>query len=101
MARYGFCPSGRLFEAAACGVPILSDKWEGLDSFFALGSEILPVCSASDVIDALSLSDKELRMIAHAARERALTEHTGERRVEQLERFCNSIRGYAAEVAWA
>ena len=101
MARYGFCPSGRLFEAAACGVPILSDKWEGLSNFFTLGSEILPVSSASDVIDALSLSDKELRTIGDAARERTLAEHTGERRVEQLERICNSIAGHAAQAVCA
>ena len=41
MARMGWCPSGRLFEAAACGAPILSDWWEGLDAFFEPGREIL------------------------------------------------------------
>src|SRR3712207_6897251 len=35
------CPSGRLFEAAACGVPILSDAWEGIETFFAPGEELL------------------------------------------------------------
>jgi spore maturation protein CgeB len=68
MAQYGFCPSGRLFEAAACGAPILSDWWEGLDRFFELGKEILPVCSTDDVLAALSLSDGELREVAAAAR---------------------------------
>ena len=41
MARMGFCPSGRLFEAAACGTPILSDAWDGLEQFFIPGEEIL------------------------------------------------------------
>jgi spore maturation protein CgeB len=41
MAEMGWCPSGRLFEAAACGCAILSDQWEGLDAFFAPGREIL------------------------------------------------------------
>ncbi|MGE0527382.1 MAG: glycosyltransferase, partial [Bdellovibrionales bacterium] len=41
MAHNGYCPSGRLFEAAACGAPILSDYWEGLDLFFEPGREIL------------------------------------------------------------
>ena len=41
MAAMGFCPSGRLFEAAACGVPVLSDAWEGLEAFFSPGEEIL------------------------------------------------------------
>lgn len=40
MAQMGYCPSGRLFEAAACGAALLSDDWEGLDRFFAPGSEI-------------------------------------------------------------
>ena len=42
MAAAGWCPSGRLFEAAACGVPVLSDTWEGLEAFFTPGQEILP-----------------------------------------------------------
>src|SRR6185369_8117440 len=41
MAEMGFCPSGRLFEAAACGAPILTDTWEGLDQFYTPGEEIL------------------------------------------------------------
>lgn len=93
MASYGYCPSGRLFEAAACGVPLLTDAWEGLDSFFAPAREILPVNSAAAVLNALSLSDKELKAIADAARERTLAEHTGERRVVELERLCESVGG--------
>lgn len=91
MARYGFCPSGRLFEAAACGVPLLSDAWEGLDRFFQPGSEILQVDTADEVVDALSLSDRELTAIASAARERTLAEHTGECRVKELERICDAV----------
>ena len=53
MAESGWCPSGRLFEAAACATPILSDWWEGLDAFFAPGSEILVVRSTEDVLAAL------------------------------------------------
>jgi spore maturation protein CgeB len=85
MAQMGFCPSGRLFEAAACGVPMVSDIWQGLDHFFALGSEILPACDTEDVMNALTLSDAELRNVALAARERVLTEHTARKRAEQLE----------------
>ena len=92
MARYGYCPSGRLFEAAACGAPLLSDGWEGLDSFFVAGREILHVASAQDVVQALSLTDRELRAIAHAARERTLAEHTGDCRVRELEAVCNGVR---------
>ena len=88
MAQYGFCPSGRLFEAAACGVPILSDWWEGLDTFFTPGKEILPVRSTEEVLNALSLSDAELKGIAAAARERTVQFHTAEHRVRELEEIC-------------
>jgi spore maturation protein CgeB len=85
MAQYGFCPSGRLFEAAACGAPILSDCWEGLNWFFEPGKEILPVRDTDDVLAALSLSDRELRDVAAAARTRSLESHTAARRVLELE----------------
>ena len=91
MARYGFCPSGRLFEAAACGVPLVSDTWEGLDTFFTPDREILLAETSEDVVRALDLSDAELHRIARDARERTLTEHTGECRVRDLERICASI----------
>ena len=91
MAAYGFCPSGRLFEATACGVPLLTDRWEGLDQFFTLGKEILPVDTAQQVVEALSLSDAELQRIAEAGRARTLAEHTGEARVRELERICNAV----------
>ena len=84
MAESGWCPSGRLFEAAACATPILSDWWEGLDAFFAPGSEILVVRSTEDVLAALDRDDRELRRIGEAARARALSEHTAERRAAEL-----------------
>ena len=95
MAEYGFCPSGRLFEAAACGVPMLTDGWEGLETFFTPGREILRVDTADDVLDAFSMADAELRQIADAARERTLQEHTADRRVRELEVLCD--RAVSAE----
>jgi spore maturation protein CgeB len=88
MARYGYCPSGRLFEAAACGTPIFSDGWEGLELFFSPGQEILRVDTAEEVVHALSLTDAELRRIAEAGRARVLAEHTAERRIAELEMLC-------------
>jgi spore maturation protein CgeB len=85
MAATGYCPSGRLFEAAACGVPILSDSWQGLDSFFAPGREILVADTTADAVLALEHADEELSHVARAARERTLEEHTAARRAEQLE----------------
>jgi spore maturation protein CgeB len=91
MAEYGYCPSGRLFEAAACGVPILSDWWEGLEMFFTPGEEILRVEASDGVIQALALSDRELRNIAEAARERAMEQHTAASRIAELESICDAV----------
>jgi spore maturation protein CgeB len=87
MAEMGYCPSGRLFEAAACGAPILSDYWEGLEQFFAVGEEILVSRSTEDTVAALGLSDAEKRRIAQAGRERVLAEHTANHRALELERI--------------
>lgn len=84
MAAMGWCPSGRLFEAAACGVPIVSDVWDGLDRFFAPGEEILPASDVDDVLAALGLSDGELRRVAAAARDRVLAAHSSAARAREL-----------------
>jgi spore maturation protein CgeB len=84
MAAMGYCPSGRLFEAAACGVPLLSDSWDGLGDFFEPGSEILVASTTDEALAALEISDAELGKIALAAQERCLTQHTSERRAGEL-----------------
>ena len=84
MARRGWCPSGRLFEAAACGAAIVSDRWEGLEAFFAPGEEILIAQSGADVMAALDRDEAELRRIGAAARARVLAAHTSARRVDEL-----------------
>jgi spore maturation protein CgeB len=94
MARMGWCPSGRLFEAAACGVPILSDSWMGLEQFYTPGSEIFVAENSDDAVAAIALDDATLRAVAVAARERTLTEHTAERRAAELE---SVLAGVAAE----
>jgi spore maturation protein CgeB len=85
MAALGYCPSGRLFEAAACGVPIVSDWWEGLDRFFEPGREIVVARSADDVAGALGMSARERTAIARRARERVLAFHTADARARELE----------------
>jgi spore maturation protein CgeB len=95
MARSGYCPSGRFFEAAACGTPILSDWFEGLESFFCPGEEVLIVGDAEDVSTALNSSEAELSRVAHYARERVLTEHTGDARAEQLLSYLDEVSGRA------
>ena len=84
VARMGYCPSGRLFEAAACGTPVVTDEWEGLERFFQPGEEILVARSADDTRAALALPRAELQKIGQAARERTLDEHTAKVRARQL-----------------
>jgi spore maturation protein CgeB len=87
MAKMGYCPSGRLFEAAACGVPILSDYWEGLEHFFTPGKQILVANDCAGAVAALCLDKAELRKVAASARERTLSEHTASRRAAELVRL--------------
>lgn len=98
MAEMGYCPSGRLFEAAACGAPILSDAWAGLEQFFRPGSEILVAHTTEDALSALELSDRELKAIARAARERTLAEHTADVRAQELETILQNARTAASPV---
>ncbi|HXF25787.1 MAG TPA: glycosyltransferase [Bryobacteraceae bacterium] len=91
MAEMGFCPSGRLFEAAACGVPIISDGWAGLDQFFAPGREILIATGAEDVVQALRRDPEWLAGIGAAGRRHVLKEHTADIRAEQLEALLENV----------
>jgi spore maturation protein CgeB len=84
MAACGFCPSGRFFEAAACGTPIVSDWFEGLDMFFQPGEEILIASTSEDALRALDLDDADLARMSARARQRTLDEHTGEHRARQM-----------------
>ena len=99
MAEYGYCPSGRLFEAAACGTAMLSDAWAGLHTFFAPEEEIVLVSSAEEVVAATGRSDASLRRLGEAARARVLAEHTGDARVQELERLCKAVSASTLEQA--
>lgn len=92
MAASGYCPSGRFFEASACGAPILTDTWEGLDHFFAPGEELFVVSRAEDVLEILRRAGPELPRRAQRARERTLDEHTGQRRAQQFLAYCEEAR---------
>lgn len=101
MAAAGYCPSGRFFEAAACGTPILTDYWEGLEAFFDVQNELRVVRTAEDVLSCINSPDGELRKLAEQARERTLEEHTGERRAQEFLVHCSEARqskGSRAEV---
>lgn len=85
MVRAGHSPSVRLFEAAACGTPILSDRWEGLDAILAPGAEIALAGTPEDVLAALDWPEERRRALAQAARGRVLAGHTAAHRAGELE----------------
>jgi spore maturation protein CgeB len=88
MVAAGYSPSVRLFEAAACGVPIISDYWQGLETLFEPEKEILIAASADDTLRCLrDVSGSERREIAARARARVLAEHTPAVRAAQLESY--------------
>jgi spore maturation protein CgeB len=88
MIAAGWSPSVRLFEAAACGVPIISDRWAGIETLLVPGREILLVDSAQEVIELLrGMGDEERLELAANARGRILAEHTAAHRAEQLESY--------------
>jgi spore maturation protein CgeB len=95
----GYCPSGRLFEAAACAAPILTDTWDGLDAFFTPGEEVLIARTTQDVLDALELSDAELHRIGRRARQRTLDEHTADHRAAYLLRSLETMSQAAASAS--
>jgi spore maturation protein CgeB len=83
----------RLFEAAACGVPIISDPWEGLDHFFVPDEEIFVVRTTDDVLAILEeVGDDRRDAMAAAARARVLREHTAEHRAQELEAHVADVR---------
>jgi spore maturation protein CgeB len=97
MLRTGWSPSVRLFEAAACAVPVISDRWEGLESFFEPGREILVACNTNDVLRHLhELPEKERIAIGRRARRRVLAHHTARHRGEELERHVAELAQVAA-----
>jgi spore maturation protein CgeB len=87
MAAVGFCPSGRLFEATACGTPVISDWWEGLDVFFTPSDELFIARTTDDVLAAIDLPDADRHRVGRAGRERTLDCHTAAARVRQLEQL--------------
>ncbi len=88
MVRAGYSPSVRLFEAACCGVPIISDPWPGLDAFFRPGEEIFVAETAAEVLAILrDVADATRQRVADAAHARVVGAHTGDHRAAELEAY--------------
>lgn len=94
MVKAGWSPSVRLFEAAACGAPIVSDRWEGLGELFKLDSEILLARSAEDTLRYVrGMGEEERRALGERARQRVLAEHTCDVRARELEAYALELLG--------
>lgn len=92
MGRAGYSPSVRLFEAAACATPIISDYWQGIETIFDIGKEILIAHSPEDVLHNLrEMPEVERCGIGERARVRVLSEHTAAHRTAQLEQYVMNV----------
>lgn len=88
MVRAGYSPSVRLFEAAACATPIISDYWEGIETIFEMGKEILIADSPEEVLRYLrEIPEAERCAMGQRVRDRVLAEHTAAHRAAQLEEY--------------
>jgi spore maturation protein CgeB len=93
MKRLGYSPSVRLFEAAACGTPVISDWWPGLEGFFLPGREILIARGPAETLSILrEMTEPERREIGMKARERILRQHTARHRALELEAWHAEVR---------
>ncbi|MBC5775125.1 glycosyltransferase [Pontibacter sp. KCTC 32443] len=92
MIKAGYSPSVRLFEAAACCTPIISDYWDGLDSLFTIGEEILVSYSAKDTLGFLrEICKSERKMIGERARRKVMNNHTAAHRAKELESYAQEL----------
>jgi spore maturation protein CgeB len=86
MARYGFSPATRVFEAAGAGACLVTDAWKGIEMFLEPDAEVLVASSGADVAACIADLDVErAARIGQAARQRILAEHTYDRRAQQLD----------------
>ena len=93
MIKAGYSPSVRLFEAAACGVPIISDYWDGIHSIFEQGTEILIAESSEDVEKYFrNISEKERKQIGENARQKVMKSHTAKARAKELVNYVKEVR---------
>lgn len=100
MRKAGYSPSVRLFEAAACGTPIISDPSPGLEQVFVPGEEILLARDSDEVIGyLLQLGPAERRRMASQARDRVLSAHSSAHRAAELERYLAAARSDAAHTS--
>lgn len=92
MARYGFSPATRVFEAAGAATCVITDEWEGIDSFLRPGEEILVARSGSEVAQMIrEITPDRARAVGHAARRRVLADHTYSQRGKLVESALQNV----------
>ncbi|HKY45298.1 MAG TPA: glycosyltransferase, partial [Pyrinomonadaceae bacterium] len=90
MASYGFSPPTRIFEAAGSAACLITDAWEGIETFLTPNHEVLVAHNADDVVQHLrALTDERAKQIGNAAQKRVLAEHTYQHRALQLQALLN------------
>jgi len=100
MARYGFSPPTRVFEAAGAGACLITDHWEGIELFLEPDREVIVAQSGPQVAERLDeLSRTKARELGRAARQRVLAEHTYDHRAEQVEELLDARRPAPGGVA--
>lgn len=88
MARYGYSPATRVFEAAGAAACIITDQWEGIELFLEPGREILVATSGAEVAELLaSLTPQRARELGWKAQRRVLAEHTYAHRAQQVDQL--------------
>lgn len=91
MIKAGYSPSVRLFEAGACGTPIISDYWDGLNSFFTIGEEILVAHSTEEVLDHLNMHQDDRLAIGRRMWQKVHSHHTSAQRALELEAIWDEV----------
>lgn len=92
MARYGFSPATRVFEAAGAAACLITDEWEGIETFLLPEKEILVARSGAEVAKIVGeLTPDRARSIGEAARKRVLTEHTYTQRGKLVASILESV----------
>lgn len=100
MARFGFSPATRVFEAAGAGACLITDEWEGIELFLEPGKEVLVARDGLEVAGHVrSLTPSDARRIGQAAQRRVLAEHTYAHRAKQLEKLLNGMETSSGSLA--
>ncbi len=97
MMHAGYSPSVRLFEAGACGTPVISDNWPGIEEFFNVGGEILVAENGEDVLRHLKMDDGERRELGRRLQENILASHTSGHRAYEIELYWQELQDLEPE----